>query len=75
MSAPRASALRNPLGLTNRQIDVVRALTEGQSNAEIADLLCISPKTVDHDVSAVLSKLDVASRGEAAAKARKLGIV
>lgn len=72
---PRASTLKNPLGLTNRQLDVLRALNDGLSNSEIADRLFVSPKTVDHHVSAILAKLEVASRGEAAAKARNLSIV
>jgi DNA-binding NarL/FixJ family response regulator len=37
--------------------------------------LFVSPKTIDHHVSAILAKLEVASRGEAAAKARKLSLI
>jgi DNA-binding CsgD family transcriptional regulator/tetratricopeptide (TPR) repeat protein len=69
-----SSATReNPLGLTARQADVLALLVEGLSNAEIAARLVISPKTADHHVSAILTKLDVRSRGEAAA-ARRLGL-
>ena len=72
-SIPRRSTTENPAGLTRRQLDVLSALNDGLSNAEIANRLFISPKTVDHHVSAIRSKLDVPSRGEAAAKARAAG--
>jgi DNA-binding CsgD family transcriptional regulator/tetratricopeptide (TPR) repeat protein len=65
----------NPAGLTARQLDVLALLADGLSNAEIAARLVISPKTADHHVSAVLAKLDVRSRGGAAAVARRLGVV
>jgi DNA-binding CsgD family transcriptional regulator len=68
---PRPSTFANPFGLTVRQMDILRLLTEGLSNAEIAARLHISAKTVDHHVSAVLGKLDVASREDAAALARR----
>lgn len=74
-TGPRASTRQNPMGLTNRQLDVLRALNDGLSNADIAERLFVSPKTVDHHVSAILAKLDVATRGEAAALARKLDII
>jgi DNA-binding NarL/FixJ family response regulator len=71
---PAAATRSNPAGLTARQLDVLDLLVDGLSNAQIADRLVISPKTADHHVSAILAKLEVRSRGEAAAAARRLGV-
>ena len=72
---PRAATQANPAGLTRRQMDVLRLLDQGCSNAQIAENLFVSPKTVDHHVSAILEKLEATSRGEAAAIARRLGLL
>jgi len=74
-SGPRASTKANPAGLTKRQLDVLRLLNDGLSNAEIGEKLFVSAKTVDHHVSAILGKLEVSTRGEAAALAREAGWV
>jgi DNA-binding CsgD family transcriptional regulator/tetratricopeptide (TPR) repeat protein len=63
---PRNATRANPGGLTERQMDIAALLVDGLRNAEIAARLNVSPKTVDHHVSAVLAKLGVRSRGEAA---------
>jgi DNA-binding CsgD family transcriptional regulator/tetratricopeptide (TPR) repeat protein len=63
---PRHSTRTNPGGLTEREMDIAALLVDGLRNAEIAARLNVSPKTVDHHVSAVLAKLGVRSRGEAA---------
>ena len=63
---PRHSTRANPGGLTEREMDIAALLVDGLRNAEIAARLNVSPKTVDHHVSAVLAKLGVRSRGEAA---------
>ncbi|WP_420629971.1 ATP-binding protein [Candidatus Leptofilum sp.] len=63
---PRAATQENPFNLTNRQLEILSLLTEDLTNAEIAARLHISPKTVGHHVSAVLGKLQVSSRTEAA---------
>jgi DNA-binding CsgD family transcriptional regulator len=60
------------LGLTERELEVLRLVAEGRSNREIAGELFISPKTASVHVSNILGKLGVASRGEAAAKAHSL---
>jgi DNA-binding CsgD family transcriptional regulator/tetratricopeptide (TPR) repeat protein len=74
---PRGSHERtkqNPHQLTRRQLQVLGLLAEGCRNAEIAGRLFVTEKTVDHHVSAVLEKLQVRSRGEAAAVANRLGL-
>ena len=60
-------------GLTPRETEVLDLIVRGATNAEIAQELVISPKTVDHHVSAVLAKLGVGSRREAGAAAERLG--
>ena len=56
-------------------MDVLRLLDEGRTNTEIAERLFVSPKTVDHHVSAILGKLEARSRGEAASLARRSGLL
>lgn len=70
---PRAATRAHPLGLTPREHDVLELLAEGHTNTAISERLFISPKTVDHHVSAVLAKLGVTSRGAAAAEAQRSG--
>lgn len=62
----RPATRRHPHGLTERQQKILALITAGLTNNEIASRLTISPKTVDHHVSAVLAKLGVATRREAA---------
>jgi DNA-binding CsgD family transcriptional regulator len=65
--APHPGTLANAAGLTVRQVEILRLVAQGLSNAEIAHRLVLSTRTVDHHVSAVLQKLGLASRRDAAA--------
>ena len=71
---PAPTTRANPAGLTDRQVEILRMLTAGRTNAEIAATLVLSVRTVDHHVSAVLQKLGVTSRREVAEAAGRLGL-
>ena len=72
---PRLSTRTNQAGLTTRQLEVLRLMIEGLSNAEIANRLFTSPKTIEHHVSAVLAKLGVHSRAQAISVAHHLELI
>ncbi|MEO3869299.1 AAA family ATPase [Nonomuraea sp. B12E4] len=72
LGGPDEAADGHPLGLTARELEVLREVTNGRSNREIAEALFISIKTVSVHVSNILAKLGVATRGEAAATAHRL---
>jgi DNA-binding NarL/FixJ family response regulator len=71
------SAEGTPAGLdgrlTRRQRDVFALLGEGKTNLEIAEALAVSPNTVKLHVSAILRRLELDSRTQAALMAAKLG--
>ena len=71
---PRRSTVANPAGLSSREMDVLALIGAGARNADIADRLVISQKTVDHHVSAILRKLGVANRDAARREAARLGL-
>ncbi|MFA1543384.1 helix-turn-helix transcriptional regulator [Actinomadura monticuli] len=71
---PRRGDAPAPFGLTPREFEVLRLVAEGRSNRDIAEELFISVKTASVHVSNILGKLEVASRGEAAAAAHRLAL-
>ncbi len=62
------------LGLTQREVEVIRFVVQGASNPEIADVLHISKRTVATHIENVLRKLDAHSRVEIAVRALRLGL-
>jgi DNA-binding NarL/FixJ family response regulator len=78
LSVPRGKSREtkaHPAGLTTRQHEVLELLAEGLSNTEISDRLFVSPRTIENHVSAVLSKLNSATRTEAVSRARVQGLL
>jgi DNA-binding CsgD family transcriptional regulator/tetratricopeptide (TPR) repeat protein len=69
---PREATRANPAGLTRRQLEVLALLADGLTNAEIAARLVVSPRTAEHHVAAVLTKLGATTRREAARRAAEL---
>ena len=72
---PIAGTRANAAGLTRRQVEVLGLVDEGLSNAEIAQRLCISAKTAEHHVSAIMARFDAPTRQQAAAAARARGLL
>lgn len=72
---PVPATRADPAGLTRRERQVLGLMVEGLRNAEIAARNHVSPRTVDHQVSAVLGKLGAKTRTEAVAEAHRLGLL
>jgi ATP/maltotriose-dependent transcriptional regulator MalT len=70
--APRAAA---DTDLSARELEVLRLVAEGLSDAEIAERLVLSRHTVHRHVANIRTKLRVASRAAAAAHAARLGLL
>jgi DNA-binding NarL/FixJ family response regulator len=63
---PLASPQRYPGGLSGREVEVLRLLAQGFTNAQIAEQLVVSPYTVNAHIRHIFDKLDVPSRAAAA---------
>jgi DNA-binding CsgD family transcriptional regulator len=78
VAVPRAKRRRtrdHAASLTARQAEVLALLDQGMANIEIADALFLSPRTVEHHVSAILGKLGCSTREEAVAAAARQGLL
>jgi DNA-binding NarL/FixJ family response regulator len=64
-----------PVGLSEREVEVLRLLVRGLSNREMAATLFISPKTVDHHVQHIYDKIGVSTRVGATLFALRHGLV
>jgi len=73
--APERSPLKLPAALTERELDVLKALARGMSNKEIAAALVITEGTVKTHISNILAKLDVRDRTQAVLKAQQLRLL
>jgi DNA-binding NarL/FixJ family response regulator len=60
--------------LTGREQEVLDLIARGYNNAEIAEKLSLSPKTVSNHISNIFSKLQVADRAQAIVRARQAGL-
>ena len=69
-----AAAPPAALGLTDRELEVLRLLGDGRTNRQIGDELFITLKTASVHVSRILLKLGVTNRAEAAAAAHRMGL-
>ncbi|MBV7336772.1 response regulator transcription factor [Chloroflexi bacterium TSY] len=70
---PRLQPLPEPL--SGRELEVLRLVTRGFTNKEIAEALVIAEGTVRNHVTTILAKLGVTARTQAAVKAKELGLV
>ena len=60
--------------LTEREVEILALIAQGQSNEEIAKQFVLSLKTVRNHVSNIFSKLQVADRAQAVLRAREAGM-
>jgi DNA-binding CsgD family transcriptional regulator len=69
-----SAATGSVVGLSSRELEVLRLVADGRSNREIGELLFISEKTAGRHLSNIFTKLDVHSRAEAARIAAEQGL-
>jgi len=69
------TAAQASLGITERELEVLKLIAAGRSNKQIADSLSVSPNTVKTHVARLFEKLQAARRTEALLRARELGLI
>jgi DNA-binding NarL/FixJ family response regulator len=60
--------------LTERELEILRLISQGLNNSEITQKLVLSPKTVRNHITNIFSKLQVADRAQAIVRAREEGV-
>jgi DNA-binding NarL/FixJ family response regulator len=73
--APRASSSAERHGLTRRELEILRLVSEGHSNAELARQLWVTEQTIKFHLSNIYRKLDVSNRTEASRWAQLNGLL
>jgi DNA-binding NarL/FixJ family response regulator len=74
-ASPEVAVEAHPAGLSDREVEVLRLVASGMTNAEVAGRLFLSPRTVDWHVSSIYRKLGLHSRAEAARFAAEQGLL
>jgi DNA-binding CsgD family transcriptional regulator len=74
LSIGSQTPMAHPAGLTAREVEVLRWLAQGLTDAQIAETLVVSPRTVNSHLRSIFSKLDVTTRTAAARRASELNL-
>lgn len=74
-SAQANTVVQQTLGISERELEVLKLLAAGHSNKEIARTLEVSPNTVKTHIANLFGKLEVRRRTEAISRARELGMI
>ena len=71
----QAPAAESPVGLTRRELEILRLVAEGHSNSQLARMLWVTEQTVKFHLSNIYRKLGVANRTEASRWAQLNGLL
>ena len=71
----RAESVEEKVGLTKRELEILRLVSQGHSNVELAGMLWVTEQTVKFHLSNIYRKLDVANRTEASRWAQLNGLL
>ncbi len=72
---PPAPAPEHPAGLTSREVEVLGLVAAGMTNAQVAERLFLSPRTVQRHLNSIYHKLGVSSRTAATRFALERGLI